>query len=51
MSFGIDDNWIDPDDDEDVSCEECVEWVECPCGCEYGWCKYIKEFTKSDDEC
>ncbi len=50
MSFGLDDGWVDPEE-EPRRCAECEEWSECPCGCGEGWCWLLREFTDRDDGC
>lgn len=51
MSFGINDkDWVDPDDDR-IKCRDCDEWEACPCGCSFGWCRVMSDFTREDDDC
>ena len=30
-------------------CDRCSHWIECPCGCCYGWCSAGGEFCLPDD--
>lgn len=39
MSFGLrDEDWVDPDPEVFVRCGDCDSFVECPCGCGWGFC-------------
>lgn len=52
MSFGLHDkDWVDPPEPEPIQCQDCTYWFRCPCGCDYGWCTKLEDFTEYDDEC
>lgn len=51
MSFGYyDKDWVEPDDEQPIKCEDCDNYVACECGCGWGWCSDIGDFVKGEWE-
>lgn len=52
MSFGYhDSDWVNPPDEVVGKCEDCSEFIECPCGCGVGYCRRHNEFFNAKEEC
>lgn len=36
---------------EDPGCEACANFAPCPCGCGFGWCKWLEEMASDQSAC
>lgn len=32
------------------TCDSCADFIQCPCGCKYGWCLQAGDFVEDDGE-